>query len=162
MSDAMTRDFTSTMANARRAASSMTFLKNGAGESQPAPAANDPVAPRPGAAQPSVIAANAEFTGSVVIKGELHVEGVIKGNVRGVSVTVRAGGHVEGDIVAEQVIVHGFVKGRLFGKDVRICAGAEVDGDVRHTSLGIDPGASFEGSVKRVADPIAESEASRA
>lgn len=154
MSETMSRDLAGAV---RRTASSMTFLKRADG----AEAANDEAAPAPVAAgeQPSVISSGAEFAGSIAAPGELHVQGIIKGNVRGASVTVCAGGRVEGDVIAETLVVHGAIHGRIFGKNVRICAGADVVSDIRHASLGLDPGAEFEGSVKRVADPLAEAEA---
>jgi cytoskeletal protein CcmA (bactofilin family) len=163
MSDGMSRDLGSA---ARRAANSMVFLKPHAARADEAaaPANDGPAAPAPAPArapaeQPSVISSGAEFAGSIAAPGELHVQGQIKGDVRGSTVMVCAGGRIEGDVIAETVIVHGAVRGRIFGRSVRIGAGADVVSDIRHASLGLDPAAEFEGSVKRVADPIAEAEA---
>ena len=71
--------------------------------------------------------------------------------VRATSVIVCEGGMVRGDIKADSIAVYGVVTGNLNGGHVLLCAGCTVDGEIRHAGLGIDPGANFEGTIRRVA-----------
>jgi cytoskeletal protein CcmA (bactofilin family) len=143
-------------ADARRAASqSVTkFASFGrdrpdAGEHQPLAAANeDAGAARP---DPSVLSANTEVKGAIATTDELYVQGKIEGDIRATSIIVCPGGVVRGDLVAESIAVYGTVKGNIHGGHVRLCTGAIVDGEIAHTTLGIEAGASFEGTIKRSA-----------
>lgn len=113
-------------------------------------AANEDAAPlaRP---DPSVLSVNTEVKGSIATTDELYIQGKLEGDVRATSIIVCQGGVVRGDITADNITVYGSVAGNLYGGHVRLCAGAVVDGEIRHLTLGIDTGANFEGSIKRVA-----------
>jgi cytoskeletal protein CcmA (bactofilin family) len=146
----------SAMANARRSASeSVTKLKvatrfgaKGAPGDETMAAANESAAPRP---EPSVISANTQIDGSISTTDELYVQGKVEGDVRATSVIVCEGGVVRGDIKADSIAVYGVVTGNLNGGHVLLCAGSMVDGEIRHAGLGIDSGANFEGTIRRVA-----------
>jgi cytoskeletal protein CcmA (bactofilin family) len=147
----------SAMANARRSASeSVTKIKAvtrfggkaDASESAAPHAANESAAPRP---EPSVISANTQIDGSISTTDELYVQGKVEGDVRATSVIVCEGGVVRGDIKADSIAVYGVVTGNLNGGHVLLCAGSMVDGEIRHAGLGIDSGANFEGTIRRVA-----------
>lgn len=143
------------MENARRSASqSVTKLASRLGGKPEA--ANDEAEvviaePAPKRPDPSVLSANTEMKGSIKTSDELFIQGKLEGDVRATSIVVCAGGIVRGDISADSVSVYGAVTGNIEARDVRLCAGAVVDGEIRHNTLGIDPAASFEGSIKRVA-----------
>ena len=121
--------------------------------------ANDVAPMSRGGAGPSVLSANVEMTGSVTSPNELHLYGVIDGNVRAAALTIFAGGVVKGDVVAETVLIHGEVDGRIHGQKVQLFSGAVVRGDITHGSLGLDAGAVFEGASKRSENPLSEAPA---
>jgi cytoskeletal protein CcmA (bactofilin family) len=99
---------------------------------------------------PSVISRSVQMTGSIETPEELHIYGTIKGNVRASSLIIFKGGTVNGEVVAETVTVHGSVDGSIQAKKVHLVATATVRGDIFHDLIGIDPGAQFEGSSKRM------------
>jgi cytoskeletal protein CcmA (bactofilin family) len=104
---------------------------------------------------PSVISHRMKLTGSVETQDELHIYGVIAGNVNASSLVVFKGGVVKGEVVAEAVTVHGEIEGSIQGKKVHLASTANVRGDIFHEVIGIDPGAQFEGASKRIAAPVA-------
>lgn len=140
------------MASARRTATqSVTKFKIAAGlgaaDEAPVEAANEDVAPtRP---DPTVISANTQLAGSITTSDDLYIQGQVDGDVRATSVVVCEGAVVRGDITAEAISVYGAVTGNLLGGHVLVCDGSVVDGEITHTSLRIDAGANFEGSIKR-------------
>ncbi len=150
-------DLSGAMASAARTASeSVTKIKaaarfgaarSGALEHDTQDAANEDATPRP---DPSVISANTQIDGSISTSDELYIQGKVEGDVRATSVIVCQGGLVRGDVKADSIAVYGVVTGNLNGGHVLLCAGSVVDGEIRHAGLGIDPGANFEGTIRRV------------
>jgi cytoskeletal protein CcmA (bactofilin family) len=139
---------------ARELSGAVVKLKGAAGFRTPveekAPvAANEDVAPA--RAEPTVISASSHLAGSISTADEVYVQGKVEGDVRAASVVVYEGGVVRGDISAEDITIYGAVTGNLIGGNVLLCDGSMVDGEITHTSLRIDAGANFEGSIKRKA-----------
>lgn len=93
----------------------------------------------------SLISQDITIEGGVAGEGELHVDGVIRGDVRIGRLTLGDTGHIEGSIVAETVDIRGRVIGAVAAKQVRLYATAYVDGDITHEQLSVETGAFFQG-----------------
>lgn len=102
-------------------------------------------APRKTPQVASLIGENLTIEGSIVGEGELHLDGVIRGDVRIGKLTIGETGHVEGSISAESVEIRGRVIGTLTAKQIRLYGTAHVDGDITHEQLAIEQGAFFQG-----------------
>src|SRR6476620_2643250 len=63
--------------------------------------------------------------------------------------TLNLFGHVEGDVVAQELTIAGQVKGAIHATRVKLNSTALVEGDIFHRSLSIEENARFEGSSKR-------------
>lgn len=109
---------------------------------------------------PSVFAAEMTVEGNIASNGDLHIDGVIVGDVRGRSVTVGESGRIEGELEAESVMVHGQIQGKLRARHVGLSNAARIDGDVYHETLEIERGASIAGQIHqqeaRAPEPAAE------
>ena len=103
----------------------------------------------------SFIGLDLTVTGKLVSKGKVQVEGEVQGDVRGLDVVIGEKALVAGGIVAEDVTVGGTVQGSIRGQRVKLLATSRFDGDMYYQSLGLAPGAHFEGRSHRVADPVA-------
>ncbi len=73
------------------------------------------------------------------------ISGQVRGQIAALSVVIAAGGYVEGDIVAEEVVITGRLNGRVFAPTVFIEDGAEVDGRIFHTMVTVARGARVTG-----------------
>lgn len=104
---------------------------------------SDPARKAPRAA--SLISEDITIEGSIVGEGELHVDGVIRGDVRIGRLTIGETGHIEGSVQAESVEARGRVIGTLTAKQVRLYGTAYVDGDITHEQLSVETGAFFQG-----------------
>lgn len=93
----------------------------------------------------SLVSQDITIEGGVVGEGELHVDGVIRGDVRIGHLTLGDTGHVEGSVVAETVEIRGRVIGSVAAKQVRLHSTAYVDGDITHEQLCVETGAFFQG-----------------
>jgi len=113
-----------------------------------------PMALAPGAAAPqvrkspkmaSLIADDITIEGNVIGEGELHIDGIVRGDVRVARLSVGETGHIEGSIQAEAVEARGRVVGSITAKQVRLMGTCYVDGDVTHEQLTMETGAFFQG-----------------
>lgn len=105
---------------------------------------------------PSVIGEDLTVEGNIISKGEVQLEGEVKGNVHCTSLVIGDKALVEGGVVADDVIVRGRVIGSVRGHRVTLQSSSHVEGDIFHQSLAIEQGAFFEGKSRRSDDPISE------
>ena len=107
----------------------------------------------------SVIGKDITIEGGVTGEGEVHIDGVVRGDVRVGRLSVGEGGHVEGTISAELVEVRGKVIGAITAKQIRLFSTANVDGDITHEQLAMETGASFQGRSLKFQRPAAQAQA---
>jgi cytoskeletal protein CcmA (bactofilin family) len=121
-------------------------------------------APTPAASKmvPSIIGEDLTIQGNVNSKGEIQVDGDIQGDINCGSLLLGDKSHVNGNVVAEDVVVRGRVVGSIRGLRVTLQAQSHVEGDIFHQSLAIEQGAYFEGKSRRSDDPLAELRAEKA
>jgi len=105
---------------------------------------------------PSVIGEDLTVEGNVVSKGEVQLEGEIKGDVHCASLVIGDKALIEGGVVADDVIVRGRVVGSIRGHRVTLQSSSHVEGDIYHQSLAIEQGAYFEGKSRRSDDPLTD------
>ena len=124
-----------------------------------APQSLEPVAARRSPTPVSVIGKDITIEGGVLGEGEVHIDGVVRGDVRVGRLSIGESGHVEGTISAELVEVRGKVVGAVTAKQIRLFATAFVDGDITHEQLAMETGASFQGRSLKFQRPAAQREA---
>ncbi len=109
-------------------------------------------APRPEklSAEHSIIPADLKITGDLVSSGDIHVEGVIHGNITCRTLTLTGQPVVKGSVKAETVRVSGTFNGKVEAKKVALTKAAKMMGEIYYETLGIEPGALFEGKVSRI------------
>lgn len=103
----------------------------------------------------SLVAENMTLEGAISGEGELHVDGVIRGDVRIGKLTIGETGHIEGSIHAEAVEARGRVIGAITAKQVRLYGTSYVDGDITHEQLAMETGAFFQGRSLKFQRPAA-------
>ncbi len=92
------------------------------------------------------------FEGNLRGDGELHVDGLVRGDVVIGRLTLGERGSVEGSVSAETAEIHGRIIGSVTARRVVLHPGAQVEGDITHEELTIEAGALFQGrSVRRAA-----------
>ena len=106
--------------------------------------------------RPSFLAADLTIIGDLSSMGEIQLEGTVKGHVRAHLLTVGQQATIEGEIVADDVVIIGHVHGTVRGLKVRLNSNARVKGDIIRKVIAIESGANFEGSVRRVENPLSK------
>jgi cytoskeletal protein CcmA (bactofilin family) len=110
--------------------------------------------PVPKAGTGSCIGSGMWIVGNIECKGQAQVFGRIEGELRGSDLVISNGAQVEGSVIAQNVTVCGRVKGTIRAVRVKLQDGGAVEGDIFHRSLSIDENCQFEGSSRRVENPI--------
>jgi cytoskeletal protein CcmA (bactofilin family) len=110
--------------------------------------------PVPKAGTGSCIGSGMSIVGNIECKGQAQVFGRIEGELRASDLLISDGARVEGNVIAQNVTVCGRVKGTIRAVHVKLQNGGAVEGDIFHRSLSIDENSQFEGSSRRVENPI--------
>ena len=88
-----------------------------------------------------------EITGNEDLQLDSQIEGSI--SIGGFRLTVGPNSHVDGDIVAREVIVSGKVRGNINARDkLEIKKGSSVVGDLSTARITIEEGAYFKGAIE--------------
>lgn len=100
--------------------------------------------------QISLIAAGVLIEGSIQSKGDLRVEGHVKGNILCTSkLVVGRGGRIEGEVDTKGAAVAGRIEGHLFVHDVLVVQETgHVSGEVVTLKFENKPGGQVSGSLK--------------
>jgi cytoskeletal protein CcmA (bactofilin family) len=110
--------------------------------------------PVPKAGTASRIGSGMSIIGNIECDGPTQVFGRIEGELRASDLLIGNGAQVEGSVIAQDVTVRGRVKGSVRAVHVKLQNGGVVEGDIFHRSLSIDETSQFEGSSRRVENPI--------
>ena len=93
----------------------------------------------------SVLGADVAIKGNVEASADLHVDGVVEGDITCTSLVQGESSRVEGTITADAARLSGTVKGTINVRELVILKSARIEGDVHYETLTIEQGASVDG-----------------
>ena len=96
----------------------------------------------------NMIGAGTVITGDVYSKGDIRVDGTLKGSVTTEGkVVLGKEGVIEGDVVCKNADVSGILKAKItVSQLLSLKTSAKLNGDITTNKLSIEPGAEFTGS----------------
>jgi len=96
----------------------------------------------------NMIGAGTTIIGDVISKGDIRVDGILKGSVNTEGKVVLGGeGVIEGDVTCKDADISGTVKAKItVSQLLTLKSLAKLNGDIITNKLSIEPGASFTGS----------------
>ena len=98
----------------------------------------------------STLSKNIRITGNIETDGDIHLEGVIDGDVITHLLTIGTDAVVNGSIPGDTIRVDGTVNGQITGRKVELGKSAKVNGDIIHETLSIEAGAFVHGMCRNV------------
>ncbi len=101
-------------------------------------------------AQHAIIPVDLKITGDLVSTGDIHVEGAIHGNITCRALTLSGQPVIKGSLKAETVRIYGTFDGNVQAKNVVLTKASRMRGDISYGTLGMEPGAVFEGKLSRL------------
>jgi cytoskeletal protein CcmA (bactofilin family) len=94
---------------------------------------------------PSYLRSSLRIRGVLEAECELTIGGIVMGRIAALKLIIAPGGHVEGDVIAKEVVIAGSLKGRVFAPTVTVEETAHIDGRVFHNTISVARGAHFDG-----------------
>ena len=96
----------------------------------------------------NTIGAGTTITGDVQSKGDIRIDGTLKGSVNTTGkVVLGKDGVIEGDVVCNNADIAGVLKAKITTTELlSLKSTAKLNGDITTNKLSIEPGASFTGS----------------
>jgi cytoskeletal protein CcmA (bactofilin family) len=93
----------------------------------------------------SVISKALKITGQLESTEDIHIEGEVEGDIRGVSVKVGQSAKTHGTVYGEEVELSGTVNGKIEARKVVLTSTAHMIGDIIYQEIRIDSGAFIDG-----------------
>ncbi|MEL6238955.1 MAG: polymer-forming cytoskeletal protein [Pseudomonadota bacterium] len=93
----------------------------------------------------SVIGTDVAIKGDVSASADLHIDGVIEGDIKCASLVQGETSQVTGSIIAETARLSGKVNGSITARDLTVLKSAMIEGDVHYDALTIEQGAQVDG-----------------
>lgn len=93
----------------------------------------------------SVIGPDVTIRGDVEASADLHVDGVVLGDLACASLVQGESSRIEGAITAERARLSGQVKGTINARELVVLKSARIEGDVAYETLTIEQGAAVNG-----------------
>lgn len=93
----------------------------------------------------SVINKALKIKGNLESTEDIHIDGEVNGDVRGISVTIGSGAKVERTVYGDAVELAGTINGSIEAKKVVLTSTARMSGDVIHQDIRIESGAFIDG-----------------
>jgi len=93
----------------------------------------------------SVLGADVAIKGNVEASADLHVDGVVEGDIICTSLVQGESSRIEGSITADGARLSGTIKGTINVRELVILKSARIDGDVHYETLTIEQGANVNG-----------------
>ena len=96
----------------------------------------------------NMIGAETAISGDVISKGDIRVDGTLKGSVNtSGKVVLGKEGVIEGDVICNNADISGTIKAKItVSQLLSLKETAKLDGDIITNKLSIEPGATFTGS----------------
>jgi cytoskeletal protein CcmA (bactofilin family) len=103
----------------------------------------------------SIIGPTLRVEGNLIIQKGVRIDGIVDGNIlqqdgQDAVVAISEKATVTGDVRANSVIVSGHLKGNIFSNTrVELLKTARIDGNISYSSIGMEIGASINGSLNQ-------------
>jgi len=104
----------------------------------------------------SVIGADVTIAGNIVTEGNLHIDGMVEGDVRCGSIVQGGSSRIVGAVRAKVARVAGTIEGSVEATSLTIEKAARIAGDLAYGELAIETGARVEGRMTHLAEGAAE------
>ena len=96
----------------------------------------------------NMIGSGTIITGDIQSKGDIRVDGTLKGSIYTEGkVVLGANGTIEGDVICQDAEISGTINAKItVSKLLSLKSTARLNGDIVTSKLSIEPGATFTGS----------------
>ena len=95
----------------------------------------------------TIIGEGIDFSGEVNTEGNIHVDGIMRGNIKAQEVVVGPKGDFDGEITADILIVNGNIKGKFNIKNLQVRMNGVLQGKIKYEVIIIEAGGKVLGEL---------------
>jgi cytoskeletal protein CcmA (bactofilin family) len=95
----------------------------------------------------TIIGEGIDFSGEVNTEGNIHVDGIMRGNIKAQEVVVGPKGDFDGEITADILIVNGNIKGKFNIKNLQVRKNGVLQGKIKYEVIIIEAGGKVLGEL---------------
>ena len=95
----------------------------------------------------TIIGEGIDFSGEVNTEGNIHVDGLMKGNIKAQEVVVGPKGDFDGEITADILIVNGNIKGKFNIKNLHVRKNGVLQGKIKYDVIIVESGGKILGEL---------------
>lgn len=93
----------------------------------------------------SLIGSDVTITGNLAASVDLHVDGVVEGDISCAALVQGPDSRITGHVTAQSARLAGLVDGSISAQELVVESTARITGDVRYERITIEPGSRIEG-----------------
>lgn len=95
----------------------------------------------------TIIGEGIDFSGEVNTEGNIHVDGIMRGNIKAQEVVVGPKGDFDGEITADILIVNGNIKGKFNIKNLQVRKNGVLQGKIKYEVIIVESGGKIIGEL---------------
>ena len=95
----------------------------------------------------TIIGEGIDFSGEVNTEGNIHVDGLMKGNIKAQEVVVGPKGDFDGEITADILIVNGNIRGKFNIKSLQVRKNGVLHGKIKYDVIIVEAGGRILGEL---------------
>ena len=95
----------------------------------------------------TIIGEGIDFSGEVNTEGNIHVDGIMRGNIKAQEVVVGPKGDFDGEITADILIVNGNIKGKFNIKNLQVRKSGILQGKIKYDVIIVEAGGKILGEL---------------
>jgi cytoskeletal protein CcmA (bactofilin family) len=93
----------------------------------------------------SLIGGDVTISGDIAASVDLHVDGVVEGDIRCAALVQGPDSRIAGHVIAQSARLAGLVDGSITAEELVVESSARITGDVVYDRISIAPGSRIEG-----------------
>lgn len=95
----------------------------------------------------SIIGEGIDFVGEINTDGNIHVDGIMRGNIKAYEVVIGPHGDFDGEINAEVLIINGCIKGKFNIKNLHVKKAGLLQGKAKYDLIIVESGGRVQGEL---------------
>ena len=95
----------------------------------------------------TIIGEGIDFSGEVNTEGNIHIDGLMRGNIKAQEVVIGPEGDFDGEITADVLIVNGAIKGKFNIKNLEVRKNGVLQGKIKYDVVIVEAGGRIIGEL---------------
>ncbi len=95
----------------------------------------------------SIIGIGMDFTGEINTEGDVHIDGIVKGNIKADEVVIGMDGNFNGEIQCNILKINGKISGKFMVSSLQVCSDGLLEGKAKYEEITVERGGRVQGEL---------------